>query len=694
MKKENYIISLFFICFITSYSGFGQQILNKKPTTLLQKNSKIGVIRCATTENEIRLQAKNPNRLTKTQFENWLAPIIATQKQNNLTNKTGIIIYTIPVVIHVIHNGDAINTISSHTSENISDAQAASQITVLNQDFRKMTGTPGFGTTGYQLGVDCLVNFVLAKKDPYGVLTTGIEHINMGKEDWSVEEADALLKPETQWNPNKYFNIWSVKFSSATNNLLGYAQFPSNSNLGGLSVTGGDANTDGIVINYYALGTNAENDGSFLLSINFNMGRTATHETGHFLGLRHIWGDDELCTGNNTTSGDYVSDTPDSDRENYNCTSVLVPAHCIGNDMIENYMDYTNDACLNTFTLGQKSRMVAVMTNSPRRKELATSTVATPGTTKTLDAALKNIFITTSVCNASFAPSINIENKGTTVLQTATVRYSIDNTNPKTFVWTGNLAQNTSGLISIPEISTSSGTHLFSVAISKVNNQTDLNSLNDSTSKSFTIPPLSQLIGDTTPKATLTLQCDRDGSETTWTIKNSNGITIYSGGPYTDAASSTQLDPPIITDFNLASGECYTFTINDSYGDGINTNGGVGSYSLKDENNTVFASGGTFLFNESKGFSFGNLANKTFETSNDIYIYPNPANESLKINVPGIYGLPSSYTIVDNLGKTINKREVKRETDLFITISSLSKGVYYITIIKGNEKKTLPFIKE
>ncbi len=692
MKKSSLHTSfyLLMICCCISFSSFGQEVIKNKNNSSAKKNPKNGIIRCATTENENRLQVKNPNRLTKNQFENWLSPIIESQKQKKLTHKTESTIYTIPVVIHIIHNGNPVNTISSHSTENISDAQAASQITVLNQDFRRILGTPGYGTTGYNRGVDCQINFVLAKQDPFGVATTGIEHINMGKDEWSDEEADGLLKAETQWDPTKYLNIWTVKFSVETN-LLGYAQFPSNSTLGGIDPIGGDANTDGVVINYYAFGTDSENNGSFELRENFDLGRTSTHEVGHYLGLRHIWGDDTACTGNNATSGDFVTDTPDSNTENRNC---IAKVRCTGLDMIENYMDYTDDACMDTFTNGQKTRMTAVLTNSPRRKELSTSNVTTLGTTKTVDAALKNIFFSNSVCNSSFTPSINIENKGTNVLTTATIRYSVDNSNPVDYVWNGNLAQNSAGLVSLPEIVTASGSRLFNATILSVNNSTDLNSVNNSTSKNINISSINQLSGDSTPKVTLTLQCDRDGSETSWNLKNRIGTTIYEGGPYSDASSSTNLNAPITEVFNLQNGECYTFTIYDSYGDGINTNGGIGSYSLKDENNNVFASGGTFLFSESKGFTFGTLGTDSFETSKDIYIYPNPAKEIININIPSIYGLPTSYSVVDNLGKTIITKTVKNLEDLSLNTSLLSNGVYYITIAKGNEKKTIQFLKE
>ncbi len=697
MKKETSIciVQLFSIlCFIISFSVYGQQISSDKPNLASQKKSKNGFIRCATPENEEKMQAKNPNRMSNSQFENWIAPIIAKQKQANINNKTALTIYTIPVVIHIIHDGDAINTNVSHQNENISDAQAASQVNVLNQDFRKIFGTPGFGTTGYNRGVDCLINFVLAKQDPYGVLTTGIEHINLGKASWSEEEIDVLVKPETQWDPNRYLNMWCVKFSV---NLLGYAQFPSNSNLSGLNTTGGDANTDGIVINYDVMGTNAQNDGSFELNPRFNIGRTATHEIGHFLGLRHIWGD----IGNrekkilDCTASDFCSDTSQAGWENYDCIISDSCPDISGNDMIENYMDYTNDACMNTFTAGQRTRMLAVMTNSPRRKELATSTTATPGFRKTLDAALKIMSISTSGCDATFTPSIKIENKGTTNLQTVSISYTIDNLNPQVFVWTGTLAQDESSLISIPTIPTLRGTHLFSAQVTAVNNLTDLNNLNNSTSKSYTIASLTQTTGDATPQITLTLQCDRDGSETTWTLKNQIGTTLYSGGPYIDAESSTTLNLPVTETFDLTNGECYTFTINDTFGDGINTNGGVGGYSLKDENNLIFSTGGTFLFSESKSFSINpSLGNNEFEIIENIYLYPNPTKEKLILKTSSEFGLPDRYAISNSLGQFIIKNEVFKETDLVINTSLLPIGVYFITIEKGNHKKTLQFIKE
>ena len=680
------------ICFFTLCLSYGQQITpvknnsSNKPVKSTKINPENGYSRCLTTEYEEFLRAKNPQRLSPAQFENWIAPIIATQKENSKNSRTQQVVFNIPVVIHVIHNGDPINTSASHTGENISYAQAASQITVLNQDFRRMLGTPGNGSTGYNLGVDCEINFVLAQQDENGILTNGVDRVNMGQTSWSVEDIDAIVKPQTQWDPTKYLNMWVVRLSDET--LLGYAQFPSNSTLGGINTNGGLANSDGVVASYNAFGTIAANDGTFEMNQSYNLGRTMTHEVGHWLGLIHIWGDDATCTGNNSTSGDYVTDTPDSNIENYTCVTV---SHCIGNDMIENYMDYTNDACMNTFTAGQKARMVAVMTNSLRRKELPSSTAGTPGTAYTYDAKVANIAITVDGCKTTFSPSITIENRGTTTLTTVSITYSLDNISPKTYTWTGSLPQYATTDINLSAIASTAGAHIFYATINTVNNQTDLNATNNDLSKAFT---QESSFNVTTTTVKLDLQCDRDGTETTWTLKNSAGSTLYSGGPYKDSPTSIILNPVENITFALTNGECYTFTIYDSFGDGIATNGGKGSYILKDANGVQFASGGVFTFSESKSFLIATLGIQDFEAAEGIYVYPNPSKGILNVKVSNYFGLPDSLTISSSLGQIIYTKKVSAEEDLSINTSSLSNGVYFITVLKDNKKKTLRFIKE
>jgi hypothetical protein len=279
------------------------------------------------------------------------------------SNEEGIVtpneptIYRIPVVVHVVHNGEPIGT-----GPNISEAQVQSQIEVLNEDFRRMSGSNGYNTEG----VDTEIEFYLAPTDPDDNLLEepGIHRYNGNRMIWPTgffTSVDSVLKPATIWNPEKYFNIWTVNFGGFVGrNLLGYAQFPSNSGLPGLNDDGGPANTDGVVIGYKYFGS-AEKGNFPDLHTTYNLGRTCTHEVGHWLGLRHIWGDGGCGVD------DYCDDTPPSDGPNYSCD-----AHysCGSWDMIENYMDYTEDQCMSLFTQDQKERMHQVLRNSVRRKEL------------------------------------------------------------------------------------------------------------------------------------------------------------------------------------------------------------------------------------------------------------------------------------------------------------------------------------
>ncbi|MCL9807154.1 choice-of-anchor J domain-containing protein [Flavobacterium amniphilum] len=356
----------------------------------LQELTPSGHIRCYTTENEEHLRAKHPERATTEEFEKWLAPQIAKIKADRAAGKNIQAVYNIPVIIHIVHDGDCIGT-----GENITDAQAISQITVMNQDYRRMASTPGgANTTG--LAVDCEINFVLAKRDPNGNPTTGVVRHQIapynndvadgvGGPDWETNGDVELMKTNTIWDPTKYLNMWTIRpgglplDQGGLSGLLGYAQFPDATGLAGLSASGGAANTDGVVAGFDAMGTNALNDGTFILNPTYNLGRTMTHEVGHWLGLRHIWGDNTACPGTNSNADkDYCADTPAANTANYTCNlSANTCASTPGNDMVQNYMDYTNDACMDTFTADQKSRMQTIMAGAARRNTLNASNGAT-----------------------------------------------------------------------------------------------------------------------------------------------------------------------------------------------------------------------------------------------------------------------------------------------------------------------------
>lgn len=359
---------------LVSIVSFGQHAEKKVFGIPVEStNPANGLIRCVSSEYEKALQLKNPSRPTKEAFENWIAPKIEEARQNRRNGRNTNAIITIPVVVHVIHNGDA-----KGINENISDARVLSQIAVLNQDFRRMADTPGFNDN--PVGADIEIEFCMAQVAPDGTPTDGIDRVDLGMANWSTESSvEGNLKPNTIWDPTQYFNIWTAQFttnlSAELGGILGYAQFPVDSGIGGMEGMPDDDMTDGVIIDWRCFGSSDYVQGNYF--DDYDKGRTATHEIGHCFGLIHIWGDTSSCSVNALDSNkDYCPDTPAASHENYDCTTVK--NSCVsspGNDMTENYMDYTNDTCMNIFTQDQKERMLAVLQNSPRRASLVTSTV-------------------------------------------------------------------------------------------------------------------------------------------------------------------------------------------------------------------------------------------------------------------------------------------------------------------------------
>lgn len=340
-----------------------KQVRNVQNTKEMSQKGSDGFVRCSSVEYEQELQKLYPKRFKNAEFEKWISPLVKEQ-QHKISFEVSKIanIISIPVVVHVIHNGDVLGT-----GENITDAQVRSQIKVLNEDFRKMMGTPGFNNNA--VGADTEIEFCLAAVDPNGNMTNGINRKEFTNASFTQTEVNTIVKPSTQWDPTKYLNIWVVRFTD--NSLLGYAQFPSVSQLSGLPTNGGEASTDGVVVVFHAFGSANHTDGTFILNNSYKFGRTTTHEVGHWLGLRHTWGDGDCSVD------DYCNDTPVSGKENYLCPAPINLDTCPadpGFDMIENYLDYTKDECMNIFTNDQKTRMLTVLANSPRRKELLTAT--------------------------------------------------------------------------------------------------------------------------------------------------------------------------------------------------------------------------------------------------------------------------------------------------------------------------------
>ncbi|MGJ5818923.1 zinc metalloprotease [Paludibaculum fermentans] len=253
----------------------------------------------------------------------------------------------IPVAVHVVY---------STPDGNISDAQVASQMDVLNKDFRAtnpdIIKVPAVWTN---LASDTRIQFALATTDPKGAPTSGITRTSTKTSSFSTNDdvKSAARGGADAWPTDRYLNIWVCQLGGG---LLGYAQFP-----------GGPAASDGVVILHSAFGTVGT------ATAPFDLGRTTTHEVGHWLNLIHIWGDRLDCSGN-----DDVADTPPAQRPNYG-KPVFPHVSCSNGpngDMFVNYMDYVDDDAMVMFTQGQAARMAAAL-DGPR-SAMGRTVVANP----------------------------------------------------------------------------------------------------------------------------------------------------------------------------------------------------------------------------------------------------------------------------------------------------------------------------
>jgi Pregnancy-associated plasma protein-A/Secretion system C-terminal sorting domain len=251
-------------------------------------------------------------------------------------------VITIPVVVHVLYNLD---------SEKISDDQIKHQMDVLNIHFRKKNrDTIDIPAAFRNLAADVELEFCLAKTKPNGMPTSGIERRKTSKSRYTYMPIDVDLNFFSNggldvWDATKYLNIWVCNLDGT--GLAGYGYYP-----------GGNRDYDGIVVDYRYFG----------IPRAYRDEKVTVHEVGHWLNLRHIWGND-YC------GEDYVADTPNQSGPNNNCP--YFPHITCGNspngDLFMNYMDYTDNACVNMFSKGQKARMLSLFNIGGYRSEIATS---------------------------------------------------------------------------------------------------------------------------------------------------------------------------------------------------------------------------------------------------------------------------------------------------------------------------------
>ncbi len=316
---------------------------------------------CATLEYNNSQAIKNPSLLrAQAVVETFIQTQAILPGAKAAQNGTAISqIIRIPVVVHVLYTTDA---------QNISETQIRSGIEALNRDFRRLNEDSSSTPDRFKgLAADTEIEFFLATADPKGRPTSGIERKKTSVTEWKMDDQikSAVQGGADAWDANSYLNIWL----GPMRNLLGYSSAP-----------GGALQTDGIVINTPSFGTiNAKAP--------YHLGRTVVHEVGHWLGLKHIWGDtycgDDLVY-DTPKQGNFTSGSPTGFRSS--CSNGET------GDMYMNYMDFTDDAAMNLFTKGQKERMRTLFNaGGPRSlllsskglsKPWAAEEVALPETTK------------------------------------------------------------------------------------------------------------------------------------------------------------------------------------------------------------------------------------------------------------------------------------------------------------------------
>jgi PKD repeat protein len=561
-------------------------------------------------------------------------------------------VYTIPVVVHVIHEGEAYGQ-----GSNITDEQIYSAITALNDDFRKVTGTNGFGA-----GVDVKIQFCLASRNPSGQPTTGINRVNGSSvplyADQGIESSgnaganEEAVKALSTWPRASYVNIWvvnEIENNDGGSGVQGYAYFPFNNPV------------DGIVVLHNAFGTVGN------LKSYTNMNRTLTHEMGHFFGLYHTFHETTSCSSetNCTTAGDRVCDTPPTIL-NASCSA---PA-CSGTQQVANYLDYTSQTCQDMFTEGQKTRMRTTL--ETQRTSLLTSLGCMPVYVR--DAGITQVFAPAGTsCNTSYTPSVTLTNFGSAALTSVAIQYNIDGVGSSTYSWTGNLASGSSATVTLPTVIASLGSHTFYAWTNNPNGLADENASNNQSTSLFTV----------TTGATLELvvQIDYFGTETTWEVVDSNDNQIAFGGPYVNNQQGTTYNESLC----LPNG-CYTLIFHDAYGDGMAfTNGQFTLYGPEDE--VLAHASGNWGATHSTDFCVtaapaGSAPTATFTTNDNIIC----AGGSVNFTYTG-QNNPTSYAWIFE-GASTALSSVANPSN----IAYQTPGTYDVTLTVSNEFGSANFV--
>jgi len=393
-------------------------------------------------------------------------------------------------------------------------------------------------------------------------------------------------------------------------------------------------------------------------------GSTLSHEMGHFFALSHTHGNTngvlttELVDGSNCdTDGDLICDTPADPQlggSNVSPSCIYTGTATDGTGdffapNVRNIMSYSRKACRTEFSEGQYARIYGVYQSSRAVMECPSLNIDIAANyTQDCSNSVDVVFTDNSVGATSWEWDVDGDD---------VIDYTIQNPS-HTYTSSGNYDVT---------LTISDGTN----SITKVYDeyiQVGAKSIN-------------------TTQITLSLTTDNYPAEIAWTLKASDGTTIYESLPYTTVNDTST------TNFTVLANECYTFEITDTYGDGICCSRGAGSYTLTTQEGLVISSGGNYGFGEITYMANATLSVEDYFTANSVSVYPNPSNDILNIKLSNTNDLPDSYTIYNVLGQIVTTKKITQVDDLSIQTKSYSEGVYYIKLNKAQHSSTIPFIK-
>ncbi len=393
------------------------------------------------------------------------------QQIHNNPNSRTTSLGTIPIVFHVVLSNQSL----------VPDAMITAQLNRINLDYSGLNTDSTNGAAFYSVRGHSPIQFCLAKRTPTNLPATGIVRVTsstLSNSNLADPVKSTAAGGSDAWDPTKYVNIWIADFTSS--DLLGYGTFPIGTPENGFPLA-----EQGIVIDYATL------PGGTLVP--YNGGRTLTHELGHFLWLKHIWGDDTAdpftcpaagaCGGSDFTGTPALDDTPNQCSGSGGCPTGLQFDVCTpgGNGyMYQNFMDYTNDACMTMFTNGQDLRAQTALTTY--RPGLLTSNGCVPLTLLPNDASILAAVAPSAgfvTCDPTIPLTVTLRNAGSNPLTSVRITVTRNGTPIQTFDWTGNLATFESTPVALNPVPLVVGANAIQICTSIPNGNPDSDATND-----------------------------------------------------------------------------------------------------------------------------------------------------------------------------------------------------------------------